>query len=169
MKALAATWVDSPLGELCVCAGADGVCLIDFADRRKRKAQLEALPARLGCDVAQGDNPQLALLRDELAKYFAGRLKKFTVPVALRGTPFQVAVWKQLLKIPYGRTASYEQVAARVKRPGAQRAVGTANGRNKIAIVVPCHRVINKSGGLGGYGGELWRKEFLLELEQQHV
>ncbi len=169
MKSLTATWVDSPLGELCLCAGAEGVCLIDFADRRKRKAQLEMLPALLGCDVAQGDNEQLALLREELAAYFAGRLRKFTAPVALRGTPFQVAVWKQLLKIPYGRTVSYEQVAARVKRPGAQRAVGTANGRNRIAIVVPCHRVINKNGGLGGYGGELWRKEFLLDLERRNA
>ncbi len=86
-----------------------------------------------------------------------------------RGTPFQVSVWKGLLRIPYGKTTSYEQLARRVGRSGAQRAVGTANGRNPIAIVIPCHRVVNKSGRLGGYGGGLWRKQFLLDLEQGGV
>ena len=88
------------------------------------------------------------------------------MPLVLRGTPFQEAVWSQLLRIPYGQTRSYEQLACDAKRPGAQRAVGTANGRNPVAIVVPCHRVVNKSGRLGGYGGGLWRKQFLLDLEK---
>ena len=92
-------------------------------------------------------------------------LVALSVPVAMAGTPFQERVWAELLRIPYGQTRSYEELARAVGAPGAQRAVGLANGSNRIAIVIPCHRVINKSGKLGGYGGELWRKKALLALE----
>ena len=102
----------------------------------------------------------------ELKSYFQGKLREFSVTPVMRGTPFQEKVWKQLLKIPYGKTRSYEQIAKAVGRPQAQRAVGTANGQNRMAILIPCHRVVNKSGSLGGYGGGLWRKRRLLTLEQ---
>ena len=104
----------------------------------------------------------------ELADYFAGARTTFDVPIVYPGTAFQQAVWEQLLRIPYGETRSYEDIAVAVGRPSAQRAVGMANGKNRIAIVIPCHRVVNKGGRLGGYGGGLWRKQFLLDLERGH-
>ncbi len=130
---------------------------------------MAALEKRFGCAVVPGESKHIDRLNDELARYFAGELTRFTVVIDYRGTPFQVSVWKGLLQIPYGKTSSYEQLAHRVGRPSAHRAVGTANGRNPIAIVIPCHRVVNKNGRLGGYGGGLWRKQFLLDLEQGGV
>ena len=156
----------SPIGPLTVCASASAVCLLEFGNRRSAKSQMAALEKRFGCAVVPGESYHIDQLTGELARYFAGELTQFTVALDYRGTPFQVAVWNQLLRIPCGKTISYEQLAKRVGRPGAQRAVGTANGRNPIAIVIPCHRVVNKNGRLGGYGGGLWRKQSLLDLEQ---
>ena len=102
-----------------------------------------------------------------LAGYFAGSLKEFSVKLVYPGSPFEQKVWNALLSIPFGSTASYEDVAKKIKSPKSSRAVGRANGFNRIAIVIPCHRVINKSGELGGYGGGLWRKKMLLELERK--
>ena len=130
----------------------DGICLFEF-------------PGRTIPDGEPGESPYFDLLRRELAEYFAAQLTEFTVPLVIRGTPFQEKVWRLLLRIPYGETCSYEELARRAGNPEAVRAVGTANGRNRIAILIPCHRVINKNGRLGGYGGELWRKKLLLELE----
>lgn len=109
----------------------------------------------------------MKLLESELAEYFAGTLENFTVPLVFPGTPFQEIVWKELLAIPYGETRSYEELAAAVGVPKGVRAVGRANGMNRIAIVIPCHRVVRKTGELGGYGGGLRRKQFLLELERR--
>jgi methylated-DNA-[protein]-cysteine S-methyltransferase len=109
--------------------------------------------------------PAAARVIAELADYFAGRRKKFTFPMAPRGTDFQRRVWSELRRIPYGRTMSYSELAARIGHPDAIRAVGRANGANPLAIVVPCHRVIGADGTLTGYGGGLDRKRFLLELE----
>ena len=104
--------------------------------------------------------------RWQLDAYFSGRSTIFDLPLGLEGTPFQLGVWSALLKIPYGETRSYAQLAAALRKPSATRAVGAANGRNPIAIVVPCHRVIGANGSLTGFGGGLERKRFLLELEQ---
>ena len=122
---------------------------------------------RFGCTAVPGKNVHLDQLARELSEYFARRLRDFTVKLAYHGTPFQEAVWKQLLCIPYGQTISYEELARRIDRPGCQRAVGMANHHNRIGIVIPCHRVVNKSGALGGYGGGLWRKQYLLDLERR--
>jgi len=159
------TTLDSPVGGLLACATGQAVCLLAFEDESGRRGPTEDLTAVLGAEPRPGQNRLLARLGDELADYFKGRLRKFTVPVELHGTPFQVEVWRRLQSIPYGRTVSYEQIAAAVQRPNAQRAVGAANGRNRVAIVVPCHRVVNKNGRLGGYAAGLWRKQFLLDLE----
>ena len=102
----------------------------------------------------------------ELEQYFAGTLRDFTVPVKLHGTPFQLAVWQELLKIPYGETRSYKDIACAIGKPKATRAVGGANHNNPISIIVPCHRVIASDGSLGGYGGGLDIKQRLLELEK---
>ena len=162
-------WLDSPLGPLIAGANADGVCLLEFTERRMLEAQFETLRKRFGCAVIPGQNEHLRLLKKELASYFAGKLKEFSVPLIYPGSPFQKRVWDELRRIPYGETCSYEELARRAGSPGAQRAVGQANGLNRIAIVIPCHRVVNKGGKLGGYGGGLWRKQFLLDLEKGKI
>lgn len=159
----------TPLGPMIAAATDEGVCLLEFADRRSLESQLERLHKRLGCVVTPGTNDHLAKLETELNGYFEGTLRRFTVPVLAPGTPFQEAVWKQLSTIPYGHTSSYDRLARDVGRPAARRAVGRANGDNRVAIVIPCHRVIRSDGQLCGYGGGLWRKRFLLEHERRHV
>lgn len=160
------SWMRSPLGPLVAGATAEGVCLLEFTDRRMLETQLATVKKSFRGPVIPGSNRHLELLETELAGYFAGTLRSFSVPLACRGTPFQRRVWEQLLAIPYGETRSYEQLATAVRSPRAVRAVGRANGLNRIAIVIPCHRVINKNGKLGGYGGGLPRKRYLLDLER---
>lgn len=157
--------IDSPLGPLVAGARADGVCLLEFPEPPRLGAQLSALARRLDGTAANGGAAHLDRLRAELHEYFSGRLTRFTVPLLVCGTPFEERVWRALLQIPYGDTRSYDEVARAIGAPTAARAVGGANGRNRLAIVIPCHRVINKGGALGGYGGELWRKQMLLRLE----
>lgn len=157
--------VDSPLGPLVTAACEDGVCLLEFSEPDRLEAQMRTLRRLFRTDPRQGSNRHLEQLREELAAYFAGTLKRFTVPVVAPGTPFQERVWSELRRIPYGETRSYEEIARAVSGVRAQRAVGRANGTNRVAIVVPCHRVVNKDGKLGGYGGLLWRKQALLTLE----
>ena len=116
--------------------------------------------------LLDGSNTVLDGLRTQLQEYFAGQRRAFTVPLNASGTPFQQRVWTALCEIPYGETWSYLQLALRIGDALATRAVGYANGANPIAIVIPCHRVINADGGDGGYGGGLWRKRILLDLER---
>ena len=158
--------IDSPLGPLVTVAGPHGVCLLEFVEPGRLDAQMAAVRRWFRSDAVTGNSPYLDQLRDELDAYFAGTLQRFTVPVVTPGTPFQERVWSELRRIPYGETRSYEDVARAVGTVSAPRAVGRANGSNRIAIVVPCNRVVNKDGALGGYGGQLWRKEALLRLER---
>jgi len=160
------TWIESPLGPLVAGARGEGICLLEYTDRRKLETQVDTLQRRFDAEAVPGESPHFAQLRAELAGYFAGRLRQFSVPLVAPGTPFQERVWAELLRIPYGETRSYEELARIAGAPGAQRAVGHANGLNRIAIVIPCHRVVNKNGKLGGYGGLLWRKQALLDLER---
>jgi AraC family transcriptional regulator of adaptative response/methylated-DNA-[protein]-cysteine methyltransferase len=159
-------WLESPLGPLVAGATNDGVCLLEFTDRRMLETQFATLRKRFACAIVPGENEHLERLRDELVGYFAGTQQRFSVPLVYPGTPFERRVWDELLRIPYGETQSYDGLARAIGCAGGSRAVGGANGRNRIAIVIPCHRVVNKSGELGGYGGGLWRKRFLLDLEQ---
>jgi AraC family transcriptional regulator of adaptative response/methylated-DNA-[protein]-cysteine methyltransferase len=163
---LAMTSIPTPLGPMVAAAGDQGLCFLEFADRRMLQAQLRTLARRLKADFAPGDHPHLHLLRRELEAYFAGALRTFTVPLHTPGTPFQEALWHELRHIPCGTTTTYEALAERLGRPTAVRAVGHANGLNRICILVPCHRVLDKDGGLCGYGGGLWRKRLLLGLER---
>ena len=160
-------WIESPLGALIAGATSEGICLLEFTDRRMLEAQFATLRKNFHCAVIPGENHHTQQLKTELQNYFQGAQKSFTVPIVYPGTPFQEKVWQELQRIPYGKTVSYEELARRIGSPGAQRAVGHANGLNRIAIVIPCHRVVNKNGKLGGYGGGLWRKQKLLSLEQQ--
>lgn len=159
-------WMPSPLGPLVAGATDDGVCLLEFSDRRMLEAQFATVRKHFRTPLAPGSNTHLDQLRDELERYFAGTLREFQVPLVYPGTPFQQRVWGELLNIPYGETRSYQEMAIALGDAQAVRAVGRANGLNRIAIVIPCHRVVNKSGALGGYGGGLRRKEFLLDLER---
>lgn len=156
--------LETPVGSMTVGAVSSGICLLEFTSDRALK-EIQDLAQRLHLTVSDGWTEHLRLLTRELDDYFAGRLQRFTIPVMAPGTAFEEAVWQHLQKIPYGETISYTDLAARVGKPSATRAVGSANGRNRIAIVIPCHRVVNSNGKLGGYGGGLWRKQRLLELE----
>lgn len=147
----------SPVGALLVAASDAGLHAIEFPDNRH--------PVRRLGDWRAGPHPLIDAARAQLDAYFAGTLRRFDLPLAPHGTPFQLAVWQALADIPYGATASYAQLAARVGRPSATRAVGAANGRNPLPIVLPCHRVIGADGALTGFGGGLPTKRFLLELE----
>ncbi len=165
-ESVAISWIASPLGPLLAGATADGICLLEFTDRRMLEAQLAAVRRLFDLPLLPRKSELIGRLEAELARYFARTLRRFRVPLIYPGTPFQRRVWEELLEIPYGETRSYEEIAIAAGRPSAQRAVGHANGLNRIAIVIPCHRVVNKDGRLGGYGGGLRRKEFLLDLEQ---
>lgn len=157
--------IDSPVGILVAGVTDAGVCLLEFRDREVLETQIERVRGRVGPTVT-GSHPLLAQLSAQLSEYFRGTRRAFSVPLLYPGTPFQLKVWNALRAIPYGETISYEELARRVGSPAGQRAVGHANGQNPVAIVIPCHRVVNKDGKLGGYGGGLWRKRLLLGLER---
>lgn len=151
------TTLDSPVGPLLLAAGDDGLRLIEFANPRH--------PTTPEADWREGDNAVLRVTRAQLREYFAGARRAFDLPLAPRGTAFQRRVWDALATIPYGSTTSYGEIARRIGTPDAVRAVGAANGRNPLPIVVPCHRVIGADGSLTGFGGGLPTKRFLLRLE----
>src|SRR5680860_597352 len=162
------SWLESPLGPLLAASTVNGVCLLEFTERGTMNAQIAALRKGFDAPVVPGSNAHLEKLQGDLAGYFAGSLRRFSIPLSYRGTAFQHCVWEQFLAIPYGETHSYEQLAIVTGNPKSVRAVGHANGLNCISILIPCHRVINKDGRLGGYGGGLRRKQYLLELERAH-
>ncbi len=141
----------SPLGDLLLTS--DGQFLTGV--------QMDAQPN----EIAVADKKPFAAAVEQLKAYFSGELTRFDLPIRQNGTAFQQQVWGELVQIPFGTTLTYQQVGERIRKPTAARAVGSANGRNRLAVVVPCHRVV-ATGGLGGYGGGLWRKEWLLKLEQ---
>jgi AraC family transcriptional regulator of adaptative response/methylated-DNA-[protein]-cysteine methyltransferase len=150
-------------------ASEGGICILEFLNGRTAPSAARAFAARLGAPVAAiaaGTNAHLRGLRDELDAYFRGVLRRFDSPLDLRGTPFQRAVWKRLSSVPYGATLTYSELAGRVGRRAAVRAVGHANGRNPVSIVIPCHRVLGRDGALHGYGGGLWRKQWLIAHER---
>jgi AraC family transcriptional regulator of adaptative response/methylated-DNA-[protein]-cysteine methyltransferase len=160
-------WIESPIGPLLLAAVEQGVCLLEFGEPERLNRQLLTLRRHFGCAAVPGRHRHLDQLKRELGEYFAGQRTEFQVPLVYPGTPFQVKVWDALRRIPYGQTCSYEALGRTVGCPSAQRAVGLANGKNRLAVVIPCHRVVNKDGRLGGYGGGLWRKEHLLALERK--
>lgn len=147
-------------------ATSKGICLFEFMDVEERLSSQRAhLEKTFACKVEPGTSPLLTQLKKELQEYFAGERQLFDVPLDFKGTDFQNKSWDALRKIPYGETRSYQDQAIAIKNPKAVRAVAGANHRNKISILIPCHRVIGKNGSMRGYGGEVWRKEFLLKLE----
>ena len=157
--------LDSPLGPLLAGAVDEGLCLLEFAERRMLERQLQTIARRLDALLLPGEHRWLTMAEGELAEYFAGARTVFETPLELPGTEFQRLVWEELRRIPAGVTRSYAEQAAAIGRPTAVRAVARANGDNRVAILVPCHRVVGSDGRLTGYGGGLWRKLRLLELE----
>ena len=150
--------IDSPVGPLLLAASDAGLHAIEFAENRH--------PVKRSEDWHQGAHPSLTEAHRQLDEYFAGTRRVFDLPLSPQGTDFQREVWNTLASIPYGQTISYAQLAQRIGKPSAMRAVGAANGRNPLPIVLPCHRVIGSNAALTGYGGGLQRKRWLLEHEK---
>ncbi len=161
--------IPTPLGPMVAGATDTALCLLEFGERRMLATQLERLRKRLGCVMVPGKNPVIERVSDELDAYFASRLQSFSVPIEDPGTEFQRLVWQALRAIPFGTTSSYADVARSIGRPTAVRAVARANGANRLAVLIPCHRVVGSDGSLTGYGGGLWRKQRLLDLERAAV
>lgn len=159
------TRITTPLGPMVAGANDEGICLLEFADRRMLETQFQRLQKRLQASLLPGEHPLFELLSDQLQAYFEGELTAFDLPLQLVGTDFQQMVWHELMTIPMGETRSYLSQARHIGKPKAVRAVAGANGDNAIAIIVPCHRVIGSNGNLTGYGGGIWRKAWLLEHE----
>lgn len=162
---LLARWIETPLGSMLLVADEEGLRLADFVDRRAMEQQVLGLRERLGQPIVPGSNAHLRAAAAQLLEYFRGERREFDLVLKPAGSEFELRVWTALGRIPCGETRSYAEIAAELRRPGAQRAVGTANGRNPLAVVVPCHRVIRSDGSLSGYGGGVWRKRWLLDHE----
>lgn len=156
----------TPLGPMFVCATELGVCLLEFVDRRMLETEFNDIQRLLNAKIIAGENQHIKQVKQELDEYFQGRRKVFDVALDSPGTDFQRSVWQCLQSIPYGETTTYQRQAERLDRPMAIRAIGSANGMNRVAIIVPCHRVIGKDGSLVGYGGGLERKRWLIEHER---
>lgn len=159
------TIVETTIGKFAVGATSVGCCLFEFLDRGGIERIRTRIETRHRLRLVQGKSGLIDRMQSEVEEYLAGVRENFSLPLDLKGTPFEVTVWRELLKIPYGATRSYGEVAAKLGKPGAARAVGRANGANCLAIIVPCHRVIQEDGSPGGYGGGLWRKIHFLKLE----
>jgi len=160
--------IPTPIGPMLAGATDKGLYLLEFVDKDSPEAQLAAIEKIFRARITQGNSPHLEAAFKQLEEYFSGRRKVFDLSLDMRGTPFQQDAWRALLAIPYGCTCSYQEQARSMGRPSAVRAVANANGANPVSIIVPCHRVIGSNGTLTGYGGGLWRKEFLLDLEKRH-
>jgi AraC family transcriptional regulator of adaptative response/methylated-DNA-[protein]-cysteine methyltransferase len=158
--------IETPIGTMYAAATAEGICMLEFTDRKMLETEFKDLAKSLNAIIIQGENPHFIPLEKELAEYFLGKRTEFTVPLSPVGTDFQKSVWKILMKIPYGETWNYKKQSEVLGDAKKVRAVANANGMNKISILIPCHRVIGSNGTLTGYGGGIWRKQKLLELEK---
>jgi AraC family transcriptional regulator, regulatory protein of adaptative response / methylated-DNA-[protein]-cysteine methyltransferase len=156
----------TPLGAMYAGVSDQGVCLLEFNDRKALQKQLNRIQQKLNALFVPGDHEYLQRLQQQLDEYFAGNRSEFDIPLQLVGSEFQQQAWRALLKIPYAETRSYQQQAEAIENPSAIRAIASANAANAIAIVIPCHRVIAKSGSMAGYAGGIWRKQYLLNLEK---
>jgi len=165
MKALYAKWIDTKIGSMVAIADEEYLYLLEFVDRRGLEKEIEKLRNRLNAAIIPQNNSILTLTENELTSYFNNELAEFKTPIKYIGSEFQIKVWDTLRRIPMGTAISYYDLAHTIGNPQAVRAVGRANGLNQLSIIVPCHRVITKSGELGGYGGGIERKKWLLNHE----
>jgi AraC family transcriptional regulator, regulatory protein of adaptative response / methylated-DNA-[protein]-cysteine methyltransferase len=165
LKTLSISEIETPLGKMIAGIIDNKLTMLIFEDPPTLENQIKRIAKKLEAVPMILDNPLFKIVREEISLYFEGKLKEFTIPLFEFGTDFQKRVWNELKKIPYGKTISYDTLAKRIGDFNAVRAVANANGHNNIGIIIPCHRVIGKDGNLRGYGGKVWRKKRLLELE----
>jgi AraC family transcriptional regulator, regulatory protein of adaptative response / methylated-DNA-[protein]-cysteine methyltransferase len=163
---LKSSWIDTPLGPMTAIGDEEYLYLLEFADRRRLEREEGRLRIKTKAAIVPGLTDPIRSIESELKSYFNGVLTKFKTPLLFFGSPFQKLVWDELIRIPYGQTRSYLEQAELIKKPTAYRAVANANGANQLAIVVPCHRIINSNGALGGYGGGITRKQWLIDHEK---
>ena len=156
---------NTPLGEMIACATEQGICLLEFNDRKLLDKEFHDIQKLLNATIIPGANQHLEQVQKEINEYFNGERKTFSVPLDTPGTDFQKKVWKELLKIPYGETITYKQQAILMGKPKSTRPIANANGHNRIAIIIPCHRVIGVNGDMTGYGAGIVRKKWLIEFE----
>jgi AraC family transcriptional regulator of adaptative response/methylated-DNA-[protein]-cysteine methyltransferase len=161
--------LETPLGTMFACATDEGICLLEFADRKMLTTAFKTLSRQLNALIVPSKNLHLNNLKMQLDEYFEGKRKVFTLPLFTPGTTFQNEVWNCLKTIPYGETRSYLQQAKAINNSAAVRAVANANGMNRICIIIPCHRVVGSNGSLTGFTGGLWRKRWLLDLESSAI
>jgi AraC family transcriptional regulator of adaptative response/methylated-DNA-[protein]-cysteine methyltransferase len=167
--ALICTTIDTPICPIRAATTDRGICLLEMGSPERRSRETQELESAFGERMTEGSHTLLDQLRGELDAYFQGDLTGFTLPLDTPGTQWQQRVWNELLQIPFGETVSYGELASRLGNPAGSRAVGLANGKNRVSIVIPCHRVIASDGTLHGYGGGLARKRWLLDHEQLHA
>jgi O-6-methylguanine DNA methyltransferase len=167
MNNLKTIYLDTPLGQMLAIANEEALYLLEFTDRKGLQKEIERLQKQTSSPIKPGETGPILQIKEELACYFEGSLVHFSTPIYPIGSPFRQLVWKNLRKIPFGETFSYSELAAAIEKPTACRAVAQANGANQLAIIIPCHRVINQSGALGGYAGSIARKEWLLKHEKK--
>lgn len=159
--------LDTPLGTMIAIANEQALYLLEFVDGRRVEREIERLREKTESSIVRGTTPPLNSIAMELTQYFEGTLKEFKTPLLFFGSVFQKQVWHALKEIPAGQTRAYSALAAAIGKPSAARAVAQANGANQLAIIIPCHRVINANGNLGGYGGKPERKEWLIAHEKR--
>lgn len=169
VKTLYTAWMETPLGPMLAIADDQGLYYLNFVDHDGLDQELLVLRRKTGSVVVPGDHPMLQAVEKQIREYFSAASFDFSVPLIMSGSPFEKTVWSLLKNIPPGETLSYQQVAEKLGMPNACRAVGNANGRNKLLLVIPCHRVVRADGSLGGYGGGVWRKRWLLEHERNRL
>jgi AraC family transcriptional regulator of adaptative response/methylated-DNA-[protein]-cysteine methyltransferase len=159
--------IETPLGEMIAGATDDGICLLEFSDRKMLPTEYKDLKRLLKTTIEEGENNHTRQLLSELNEYFEGSRKEFSIPLVTPGSEFQKSVWNELINIPFGTTRSYHEQSVALGKPDAIRAVANANGMNRISIIIPCHRVIGSDGHLTGYGGGIRRKKWLLDHEKK--
>lgn len=165
---LRTAWLDTRLGPMLAISDEKTLYLLEFIERRGLEREIERLRHKMKAAIIPGRTAPIDSIEKELNQYFAGDLTTFNTPIIMLGSPFQQHVWEELKKIPFGETRSYLELAKAIHKPSAFRAVANANGANQLALIIPCHRVINTDGGLGGYGGGIARKQWLIEHEKMN-
>ncbi|MFH5672159.1 methylated-DNA--[protein]-cysteine S-methyltransferase, partial [Listeria monocytogenes] len=163
---LYSAWLETKLGSMLAISDDDSLLLLEFVDRKGLETEIKKLRVRLNAAITPEKTIIIQQIEAELAQYFNGALIDFKTPIRYIGSDFQQSVWNELRRIPIGETISYKSLAEKLGRPTASRAVARANGANQLSLIVPCHRVINTNGALGGYGGGLARKEWLIKHEK---
>lgn len=166
---LKSKWVSTPLGSMLAIADEEKLYLLEFEERRGLEHEIERLRFKTKISIIPGKTAPLESIENEVNLYFEGKLKDFKTPYCLLGSPFQQLVWQTLLTVSYGETNSYREQAIKMNKQKAFRAVANANGANQLAILIPCHRIITSNGKIGGYGGGIDRKKWLIEHEKRYV